>query len=869
MPSARRAALLGLSLSLLASPLLAGGGQPVSLALTPSTEPAGGTESVVVAAGGCCVAFHSTATNLVPDDTNGWADVFVVERATGDVERVSVSDTDQQADRESFDAAICADGRFVAFLSWAALTADDNNWTSDIFVRDRLLGTTTRVSVASDGTEANDRSYAPAISADGRFVAFLSLATNLVAGDTNGLSDLFVHDRQTDATTRVSVAADGTEGNGDAWPGSLSADARYVAFVSQATNLAPGATNGAAQVLVKDRQTGAVALASADGTGTQGNGWCYRASISGDGRYVAFDSWASNLVAADTNGTSDVFVRDLVSGTTVRASVYTSGAQAPWGAESPAISLDGAHVAFQSSTPLVPPDDALRSDVFVRDLAAGTTARISVSTTGGDTDGESWLPSISADGGLVAFHSTATGLVEGDSNGAADAFVRDTAAATTLRAPEVCAPPPAGSLLLGDGPSGPPDSGPFGVLGVAGERVAFASSATNLVAADTNAMDDVFVRDLATGLTWRVSEAADGTEANAPSAAPALAAGGGFVAFDSQATNLVAVDGNLGIRDVFVRDLATGQVSIASLTDGEAGANGASSAGALSGDGRYVAFVSLAGNLVAGDTNGSQDVFLRDRVGLTTTLVSVATSGGPGSAGSYGPAISADGRYVAFWSYAPNLVAGDTNGCGDVFVRDRQSGTTELVSISTAGLQGDESSYDPDISADGRYVAFRSEATNLVAGDTNTLQDLFVHDRVTHETTRVSVASGGGQVAGTFYPPTISADGRRIAFAALACDLAPGPCQGRQIYLHDRQENLTIRVSAGLDGTADRGEAWDAALRADGERVVFSTEAANLAAGDANGLRDVYLWSLVVQLDGFEDGSLCGWSGIWGGAPCG
>ncbi|MCL4838573.1 MAG: PD40 domain-containing protein, partial [Thermoanaerobaculia bacterium] len=327
--------------------------------------------------------------------------------------------------------------------------------------------------------------------------------------------------------------------------------------------------------------------------------------------------------------------------------------------------------------------------------------------------------------------------------------------------------------------------------------------------------------------------------------------------------------GNLGIRDVFVRDLATGQVSIASLTDGEAGANGASSAGALSGDGRYVAFVSLAGNLVAGDTNGSQDVFLRDRVGLTTTLVSVATSGGPGSAGSYGPAISADGRYVAFWSYAPNLVAGDTNGCGDVFVRDRQSGTTELVSISTAGLQGDESSYDPDISADGRYVAFRSEATNLVAGDTNTLQDLFVHDRVTHETTRVSVASGGGQVAGTFYPPTISADGRRIAFAALACDLAPGPCQGRQIYLHDRQENLTIRVSAGLDGTADRGEAWDAALRADGERVVFSTEAANLAAGDANGLRDVYLWSLVVQLDGFEDGSLCGWSGIWGGAPCG
>ena len=485
-----------------------------------------------------------------------------------------------------------------------------------------------------------------------------------------------------------------------------------------------------------------------------------------------------------------------------------------------------------------------------------------------DTDGESWLPSISGDGGLVAFHSTATGLVAGDSNGAADAFVRDTAAATTLRAPEACAPPPAGSLLLGDGPSGPPDTGPFGALGVAGERVAFVSSGTNLVADDTNAMDDVFVRDLATGLTWRVSEAADGTEANAPSVGPALAAGGGFVAFDSRATNLVAVDGNNEIRDVFVRDLATGQVSIASLTDGEAGANGASSAAAISADGRFVAFESLANNLAAGDTNGHADVFVRDRQSGTTELVSAATSGSPAQLGAERPAISADGRFVAFWSYSPDLVAGDTNGRGDVFVRDRQSGSTERVSLSSAGGQADESSYDADISADGRFVAFRSEATNLVAGDTNGLDDLFVHDRVTHETTRVSVASGGGQVFGTFYPPTISTDGRRIAFAALACDLAPGPCQGRQIYLHDRQENATIRVSAGLDGGAEVGEAWDATLRADGERIVFSTEAANLAAGDANGLRDVYLWSLVVQLDGFENGSLCGWSGIWGGTPC-
>ena len=404
------------------------------------------------------------------------------------------------------------------------------------------LGITTRVSVASDGTQSDGGSDGASISADGRYIAFYSGATNLVADDTNGASDVFVHDRSSGTTTRVSVASDGTQANSDSLYPSISADGRYIAFYSEASNLVAGDTNGLFDVFVHDRSTGATTQVSVAFDGTPPDGGSYSPSISADGRYIAFHSIAANLVAGDTNDT--------------------------W-------------------------------DVFSHDRSTGTTTRVSVASDGTQANNQSLYPLISADGRYIAFNS----------------------------------------------------------------------EASNLVAGDTNLSEDVFVHDRYTGTTTRVSVASDGTQANNGSYGPSINA-----------------------------------------------------------DGRYIAFSSAASNLVTGDIENTADVFIRDQATGTTTRVSVASDGTPLDGGSYGPSISADGRYIAYLSNASNLVAGDPNGMTDAFVHDRSTGATTRVSVASDGTQADYDSAGPSISADGRYIAFISGASNLVAGDNNINWDVFVHE---------------------------------------------------------------------------------------------------------------------------------------------
>ena len=410
------------------------------------------------------------------------------------------------------------------------------------------LGTspsTTRVSVDSAGNQGNGDSHCPSVSADGRYVAFYSAAPNLVPGDTNGSGDVFVHDRQTGQTTRASVNSASRQADDYSGEPAISADGRYVAFYSDATNLVSGDTNETVDIFLHDCQTGQTTRASTDSAGHQGDNSCWAPAISADGRYVAFYSYASNLVPGDTNG---------------------------------------------------------KGDVFVRDRQTGQTTRVSVDSAGGQGYGQSVDPSLSADG----------------------------------------------------------------------QSVAFASDAPNLVAGDTNNFADVFVHDHQTGQTTRVSVGSSGNQANMLSQEPSLSA-----------------------------------------------------------DGRYVAFYSLASNLVPGDTNGSDDVFRHDCQTGQTTRVSVDSAGAQGNGESVHPSISADGRYVPFSSAAANLVAGDTNGSYDVFVHDCQTGRTTRVSVNSAGKQGNEDSWESPspISADGRYVAFYSYASNLVPGDTNSNEDVFVRDR--------------------------------------------------------------------------------------------------------------------------------------------
>jgi Tol biopolymer transport system component len=329
------------------------------------------------------------------------------------------------ANGDSVSPAISADGRFVAFESTASnLVAGDTNESTDVFVRDRVAGTTERVGVASDGAQANSDSYSPVISADGRFVAFESLASNLVVGDTNGSGDVFVRDRVAGTTERVGVASGGAQANRDSLSPAVSADGRFVAFESTASNLVAGDTNSTRDVFVRDRVAATTERVSVGSDGAQANGYSLLPAISADGRFVAFESYASNLVAGDTNESTDVFVRDRVAATTERVSVADS--------LSPVISADGRFVAFASyASNLVAGDTNGSRDVFVRDRVAGTTERVSVASGGAQANRDSHRAVISADGRFVAFLSTASNLVAGDTNGSGDVFVRDRVAATT------------------------------------------------------------------------------------------------------------------------------------------------------------------------------------------------------------------------------------------------------------------------------------------------------------------------------------------------------------------------------------------------------------------------------------------------------
>jgi Tol biopolymer transport system component len=415
------------------------------------------------------------------------------------------------------------------------------------------------------------------------------------------------------------------------------------------------------------------------------------------------------------------------------------------------------------------------------------------------------------------------------------------------------------------------ESGDWGLsISGDGRYVAFSSYASDLVPGDTNRNWDVFVRDRRTGVTERVNVSSTGEEANGLTYQVSISGDGRYVCFSSEASNLVPGDRN-GTNDVFVHDRVLGTTELASVaTNGEQG-NYGSGAGVLSADGRYVLFASDATNLVPGGAPNSQ-VYVRDRLSGTTERVSVSSSGTPANDECYSGGISADGRFAVFGSYAGNLVPGDTNLEFDVFVHDRQTGTTERVNVSSRGAQTDSPWGDFEspgsISADGRYVAFDSHGDNLVPGDTNDAFDVFVHDRLTHTTERVSVNSRGAQGNDWSFAPSISGDGRYVMFTSFADNLVSGDTNlTGDIFVHDRVTGRTERVS--LSSSGGQGNAISsryAEIAKDGQSVVFQSAASNLVPADTNGFSDIFVRD---RFGGPTFTSLCdpGSSGVIG-CPC-
>lgn len=395
-------------------------------------------------------------------------------------------------------------------------------------------------------------------------------------------------------------------------------------------------------------------------------------------------------------------------------SVDSNGQKPSWGdSRYPSISGDGRFVAFHSDVNLASGVNDGNTHIFLRDRQTGITTRASVDSNGVQANESSFDAEISGDGHFITFYSFASNLVSSDTNHKIDVFVYDPQLGVTTRV-----------SVGSSGNEGNGDSRSPSISGN-GRFVTFLSDADNLVSGDTNGSRDIFVHDRQTGITTRISVSSDGVEGNGDSFQPAMSSDGRFVAFLSDADNLVSGDSN-GKRDTFVHDRQTGQTMLVSITSAGVQANEHSYEPKISGDGRFVAFVSFADNLVSGDTNGQRDIFVRDQQTGTTTRASVNSNGVEGNYGSHSPSISSNGRFVIFTSCANNLVNADTNDWCDVFSHDQITGATIRVSQTMSGGEPNEDSEETSVSSNGRFIAFSTFATNLVSGDTDSGLDTYV-----------------------------------------------------------------------------------------------------------------------------------------------
>lgn len=810
---------------------------------------------------GCCqrqqsadgryVVFVAAADNLIGNDTNTRNDVYLRDTTTGETRRVSVATGGAQGNGVSDSPSISADGRYIAFRSNASnLVANDNNGTSDIFVHDRVAATTIRVSVSDAGAEGNAGSLNPSISADGRYVAFASNANNLVAGDTNGSADIFRFDRNTATVIRTSIDSDGVQGSQQSDLPAISDDGGVIAFQSNATNLAAGDNNNASDVFVRDVAAGTTSRVSVDSTGAQANGPSERPAISGNGLTVAFESTAGNLVAGDSNSRRDIFARDRTTGVTTRVSVTSAGVQSNEASSRPSLSGDGRYVLFQSdASNLIAVDNNTVTDVFLHDRNDASTVRVSVETGGAQANGASINPSLSADGNLVLFEAIATNLIgAADTNNVADVYRRDRTAANTSR---ISLPDVAGPFAVAGNGDSAMSFHDKPQISADGRFVVFQSSASNLFEGDSNgATQDVLLFDRNSATLELISVSTAGVQGNNQSSSPSISADGRYVAFESAATNLAAGDAD-GITDIFVRDRTLTTTTLHSRSTGGTKGNLASDSASISSDGRYVTFRSSANNLVAGDTVGQSDIFVHDRDTAITTRVSVDSSGIQGNSFSGSPSISGDGRHVAFASSASNLATGDTNGVQDIFVHDRTTLATTLVSIDSGGVQSNSDADRPSLSADGSRIAFDSTATNLVPGDTNARQDVFLRDLAAGTTSRVSISSSGVQGSRDSYYPAISADGNTVVFATQSTNLSSlgNPNTNLQIVARDVSRSVTTLISVDTERNLDNSSSVFSSISADGVWVAFDSFSSNwtLQRGKNGPSQDVFLAQRHVQ----------------------
>jgi Tol biopolymer transport system component len=691
----------------------------------------------------------------------------------------------------------------------------------------------------------NGDSVDPQISPDGRFVLFNSTAGNLTPNTGGQLClQVFLRDRASNTTALVSVNLNGFGGNGNSTYGGMTPDGRYVVFTSDASDLVAGDTIGYSDVFVRDMLAGTTVLASQSTGGVKGNGVSSQPVITPDGRYVAFISLASNLGGGSKNS-PDIFLRDLVGQTTVAMSSVAASSESGATVSSLSITTNGRYAAFVSAaTNLVSGVTQAGGEVYVRDFVGGGILWASSNATtlaqgilGGSAIVSSQHPVISDDGTWVAF-KTGSNYVSG---GPAVIFQFNTvtAALTTVYTNGIYALPYSDDFY---GPEMTPD----------GRFIVFTSQEQG-----TNIFGSIRLWDSQTGTNALVSTNLSGAySANTLAQAASLTPDGRYVVFLSSAVDLTGNTVGNGMH-IFRRDMQGGSITLLDVDTNAVGSTDFTGTfPSVSTNGQFTAFSGPDGGLVPLDSNGANDVFVRDATGGTTALISQRNPSVPTRSGdrysSEGPlSISADGRWVAFASYANDLVPNDTNNARDVFVCDRWSGSNILVSVGQNGgsaLGGD--SMTPVISTNGRYVVFVSAATNLTAGNVITnpgTYNIYRRDLWAQTTMLVSVSTNGvrsGDSDST--APVISQDGRYVAFLSTALNLARG-LTGTNTFWYD----LNGGVPVVLPGAAFAS--FSSSMSADGRYVSYPSASQSIKVWDTQQAKNIYtnsVYSAVISPDG-------------------
>ena len=837
MRSKLQLTVLAVGLVLLAPPAVAEHGTPGTTQLvsrpTGAQSAAPGGVGYAYAYGrhvsqdGRLVTFTSYADNLSSEDDNRFENCFVRDLQTGVVTLVGRASgvTGAPLHDDCFGATISADGSHIAFVTVASLDPVDTNNSLDVYVRD--LGSATTVLASrqggSPGLVGNGASVGASLDADGKRVAFVT-NVNFDNQDSNGANDVYVHDLTSGSTLLVSRAPGifGAVGDHASSQASIDDAGNRIAFATDATNFDVADTNSASDIYVRNLSGATTALASRVGSaGAVGDGGSRNPHISGDGSTVSFVSRAANLDAADGNTSDDIFVRDLSAGTTALVSRSTAGTVGDAPSYVADLNKTGTKIVFASNASNLTAEATNQApQIFLRDTAAGTTTLISRADTAAGVAGNSYSdsPAISEDGTLVAFVSASTNFSGSPGPDFAAIYARNLVANTTTLLSR-----PGFQPIVGDVNNSRFSSHLQNKLSADGRYVVFESDSDGLSSDDDNRFRNIFVRDTLNDTTTLVSRAAGptGAGANSSSLGGVISADGSTVAFESNAQNLVP--GAAQAVNIFVRNLATGAMTVV-----DAGPSGASQP-SLDADGKKLAFETSAA-LVPADTDTTSDVYVRDFATGTTTLVSRPTGAarpiGFAPTANNTPVISADGTKVAFMSSSTLASLATVH----VYERDLVANTTTLVSRATGPAGVSASGSQPAIDADGGVVAFVSSQNDLVPGDTNGINDVFVRNVAAGTTLLVDRANGadGAQAEAVASDPSISADGNRVAFESRAANLSAGDSNGlTDIFVRDVASNTTTLVSAAPAGSAD-DVSQSGAISGNGDCVAFQSSADDL-----------------------------------------